>query len=395
VLAFSLLFTSCGGTTGESGNPDTGATGNGAITSGSNGIWSITAPVMYDQSISNLTEAKSKTDFSYCDTGPINDCIPNSSVTVSGGNVTIKLGIPKSEYLDTTNSWIYGGLTINPASVKVADVETLFFSTSDESYYLFCIKDKSNLGLLFYVDKDVTINGTTYSRYGYNSTIYSTDNYNLSMKAGWNYIIGSISGTEYNKTCTFSSYQSLPSGFSWKVVDEYVGDGELFYRSGSSGGMQRGHPDYNSINEFQSYLISQPENTPSNPYYITVQLTENDSLYYLYGILESRGYNKYVSLNLTGTFTSVGNGDFWGSNNLIGITIPSSVTNIGNVAFVGTKLTSVTFAAGSNISNANFGSNAFPEGNYGSGGDSLKNAYAIGKAGTYTRTAGGSTWTKQ
>jgi len=80
------------------------------------------------------------------------------------------------------------------------------------------------------------------------------------------------------------------------------------------------------------------------------------------------------------------------------ITIPNSVTSIGEGAFTNcTGLTSITFATGSNISDENFGSGAFPEGSTGTGGDKLKNAYntANPKAGTYTREVNGSMWTKQ
>jgi len=59
-----------------------------------------------------------------------------------------------------------------------------------------------------------------------------------------------------------------------------------------------------------------------------------------------------------------------------------------------TKLNSVTFATGSNITDASFGSEVFPEGTKGDGGNTLKTAYKTGKAGTYTRAANGSTWTK-
>jgi len=54
-----------------------------------------------------------------------------------------------------------------------------------------------------------------------------------------------------------------------------------------------------------------------------------------------------------------------------------------------TGLISVTFAAGSAISSANFGTDVFP------GNDNLKTAYLAGGAGTYTRASGGTTWAKQ
>jgi len=100
-----------------------------------------------------------------------------------------------------------------------------------------------------------------------------------------------------------------------------------------------------------------------------------------------------ASVNIPNSVTSIGEGAFR-ETSLTSITIPASVTKIERSAFYGcTSLTSVTFAEGSNISNTNFGSSAFPEGNY--GGDTLKTAYSTGKAGTYTRPANGSTWTKQ
>jgi len=77
---------------------------------------------------------------------------------------------------------------------------------------------------------------------------------------------------------------------------------------------------------------------------------------------------------------------------LAGITIPASVTSIGKNAFSECSfLTSVTFAAGSNITSDNFSSFAFP-GSY----ENLKNAYLVDGAGRYTRaTFMSDVWTKQ
>jgi len=69
------------------------------------------------------------------------------------------------------------------------------------------------------------------------------------------------------------------------------------------------------------------------------------------------------------------------------VTIPSSVTRIGDGAFVNINFfTSVTFAAGSAITSENFGDSvtSYPD---------LKEAYLTGGAGTYTRNPG--PWTKQ
>jgi len=86
-----------------------------------------------------------------------------------------------------------------------------------------------------------------------------------------------------------------------------------------------------------------------------------------------------------------------GCTSIASITIPNSVNSIGLGAFaLCISLTSVTFATGSNIPDVNFENNAFPEGSAGYG-NTLKTAYnaASPKAGTYTRAANGSTWSKQ
>jgi len=92
--------------------------------------------------------------------------------------------------------------------------------------------------------------------------------------------------------------------------------------------------------------------------------------------------------------TEIGEEAFQSCTSLTSVTIPPNVKVIGKSAFyLCSNLTSVTFVAGSNITDGSFGIMAFPE-TLG-GGDSLKNAYAIGKAGTYKRAANGDTWTKQ
>jgi len=101
-----------------------------------------------------------------------------------------------------------------------------------------------------------------------------------------------------------------------------------------------------------------------------------------------------TTFTIPNSVTSIESGAFSWCTGLASVTIGNGVTSIGEYAFsIGTSLTSVTFATGSNIPDANFGYRAFPEGSSGAG-DTLKTAYSTGKAGTYTRSANGSTWTK-
>jgi uncharacterized protein YjdB len=118
--------------------------------------------------------------------------------------------------------------------------------------------------------------------------------------------------------------------------------------------------------------------------------------------VESIGRNAFsgcTSLNsvtIGNSVTRIGEEAFRGCTSLTSVTIPNSVESIGMSAFSGcTSLTSVTFATGSDIADADFGNYAFPVGSSGEGGNTLKTAYATGKAGTYTRAANGSTWAKE
>jgi len=80
-------------------------------------------------------------------------------------------------------------------------------------------------------------------------------------------------------------------------------------------------------------------------------------------------------------------GSFRRCTSLKSVIIPASVGRIERLVFDGcTNLTSITFG-GSNISLQGAGANSLP-------GD-LDAKYKAGGAGTYTREAGGKTWTKQ
>jgi len=186
---------------------------SGAVEGGDNVIVSG-APVTYDikyfESDVYMTEAKNETNFSYSYNTAYTS--GSSSVTVSGGKVTIKLGTP--HYLeDDFSLWIELGLTVSNKNAN--GFSQGGFSTSDKNYYLYCIKDDDNIAFLEYVDRDVTITGT-YSYSGY------TDNWDVSLKKGWNYEIVSYNGA--TKTWTYTSSTTQPSGFNWTVIDKWTVD---------------------------------------------------------------------------------------------------------------------------------------------------------------------------
>jgi hypothetical protein len=97
--------------------------------------------------------------------------------------------------------------------------------------------------------------------------------------------------------------------------------------------------------------------------------------------------NNITSVTILGSVTTIGMSAFRLCSSLASVTIPASVTSINTRAFNNCPLTSVTFG-GSNTSVIATGSSAsFP-------GD-LGVVYQAGGAGTYTRPANSSNWTKQ
>jgi uncharacterized protein YjdB len=101
--------------------------------------------------------------------------------------------------------------------------------------------------------------------------------------------------------------------------------------------------------------------------------------------------SKYVKLHLIGSVASISSSAFSSCSTLVGVVIPSSITSIGNSAFSNcSSLTSVIFCG--YIPSAGFSTSSFP-------GDLRDKFYtpnsAYGTPGTYTRTSGSATWTRQ
>jgi uncharacterized repeat protein (TIGR02543 family) len=98
-------------------------------------------------------------------------------------------------------------------------------------------------------------------------------------------------------------------------------------------------------------------------------------------------YTALTDISIPAGVTTIAEGAFYNCTSLASITIPANVASIGDYAFYGcTDLLSVTFESGSIDL---FGDGAFP------GGNNLRAAYMADGVGTYTRTEGGSVWTKQ
>jgi hypothetical protein len=119
-------------------------------------------------------------------------------------------------------------------------------------------------------------------------------------------------------------------------------------------------------------------------------------------VIEEGAFYKCTSLTdifIDISVGKIGGEAFFGCTSLSSITIGIDVSYIGAYAFSEcTSLTSVTFKRNTcYFDNDSFDkkSNAFPEGFSGKGGNNLRDAYEIGKAGTYTREVNGSIWTKQ
>jgi len=187
--------------------PDSGTISGNTITSG--------AAVTYPDDIAEA--AKNATDFSYLGewendtfkgTVPISNMInAPTTVTVSGGKVTIELGEPK--YLEVPD-FIHWYNTVNITNSAVAKYYSTgsTFYTSDGKYYL-RLEGKNSFAELVYVDKDTKISGQ-------GKTTGFTDNWNTSLKKGWNYLIQNNTNTADN-IWSITASTKVPSGLEWIV----------------------------------------------------------------------------------------------------------------------------------------------------------------------------------
>jgi hypothetical protein len=101
---------------------------------------------------------------------------------------------------------------------------------------------------------------------------------------------------------------------------------------------------FTSADEFIQWLSEQPENDLETVYRVKLNLKDLGGRQWEEGsIANSLAYNKFVHLDFSGsTFTNVGDGAFEVCNSLVGITLPKTVTSIGDRAFRNSNLLSIT-----------------------------------------------------
>ena len=231
----------------------------------------------------------------------------------------------------------------------------------------------------------------------------------------WAFGSTNLTSVEFKGTISSNSFNN----------DAFPGDLIVRYKDGGAGtytrksGSTLWKPEiFKSIDGLRNWLEAQPNNTPVAPYPIKLDITE--IIDPSNGTLDSavneviQASEKFVNLELIGTFSIIGPSSFSDCLYLTSIAIPNGVTSIMNYVFnrctnltsiiipesvtkIGdsedvfkdcTSLASVTFeSADTDISYAYFPYQ-----------DSLKTAYDAGGIGTYIRSTTGTnlnTWTKQ
>jgi hypothetical protein len=249
----------------------------------------------------------------------------------------------------------------------------------------------ANIGTCtFTVGKTAVINGNIRTSNSSASNVYLTDGKYIMLGTGTN---APSAGMEIHVQTASSDGVIVDGGGTEAIKGYFHADeaGKTVFCIENR--LVIGLATFSSVADFTAWLAVQSPNTSATAYNVKLNVNElgenvGSALKEYPGI--------YVNLDLSGsTFTRIETDVFYGSVSLASITIPSSVENIKDKAFYGcTKLTSVTFAAGSDITEGNFGNIAFPE-NSGEAGNTLRDAYMEGGAGTYIRDENGNTWWKK
>jgi len=98
-----------------------------------------------------------------------------------------------------------------------------------------------------------------------------------------------------------------------------------------------GIPTFTSIANFKTWLDAQPANTAATAYNVKLNVSDLAGKSYTSGSTGGAlhaNWGKYVSLDFSGsTFTSIVDEAFYYCTNLISVTMPNSVTSIGDIVF--------------------------------------------------------------
>jgi len=144
--------------------------------------------------------------------------------------------------------------------------------------------------------------------------------------------------TNYAKSATLPT-----SAGTYTVTFDITGTTNWYAASGLSAGTLT-YNVFTNIDEIDTFLLSLPENDKTNPYQIKLNVNSISNI----RTQLINNEKKYIYLDLSdSTITKITIDDFYGSypfgcNTLVGITIPSSVTSIGQRAFNGcSSLTSI------------------------------------------------------
>ena len=162
------------------------------------------------------------TNFVYWDNNePLSDYISGTpEVSIIDGKLTIKLDAPKPEAMLTLSDFFEdafmgidifnSGLTAAPSVDEVLCLGIYNFFESEGNCYLE-FKNDDTVGRIYliYVDKTITIDGTTVGSEPFEDTFD-----NVILYQGWNYLIGIVDDDQnYN----FTSTRSEPSGYNWTL----------------------------------------------------------------------------------------------------------------------------------------------------------------------------------
>jgi hypothetical protein len=130
-------------------------------------------------------------------------------VHITGDELSLALSSPKSEVMRLISE-DYPGAEVTPSDTKGFMFE--FFMDSTGEYTLSMVDHFTDgEAILVYVDRDVTIHGTSSSGAG---LYYVFEN--ISLKKGWNFVVRVWSDDGSASVCTFTTAtQTQPVGFVW------------------------------------------------------------------------------------------------------------------------------------------------------------------------------------